>query len=294
MLQSLSINNFVLIDNFNCQFEKGMTTITGESGHGKSIILDALSLLLGARCTQEYFRGDEKISLAAEFNIQENEIASEYLVEHGFDEDGSCMIRRVVTKEGSSKAFINSTPCTLSDLKKLGKFLIDIHTQNKNSEIFSSEAQMEIIDAYGKNIENRKKLISIFNEYTEKERNLRELLSTKESDRSRLELLNYKFKELKELDLKENEIGELEAEYKMLTSAEESILSCEKAQSFCSDEDNSIIALLQKIKNEISDLPLYNNNLSIGEMINDIEINANELFSSLGAEKSSYNIDEEI
>lgn len=293
MLQSLSINNFILIDKFNCQFDKGMTTITGESGHGKSIILDALSLLLGARCTQEYFRGEEKISLAAEFNILDNNAATDYLVEQGFDEDGACIIRRVITKEGSSKSFINSAPCTLSDLKKLGKLLIDIHTQNKNSEIFSPESQMEVIDGFGKNNENILKLKEIYSEYVKKEKILRELVSTNASDQSRLELLNYKFKELKELDLKEHEIGELESEYKMLTSAEESITSCENAQMLCSDDDTSIVSLLKKIKNEISGLPLYESNQSISEMINDIEINANELFSTLGIEKSSYNIDEE-
>ncbi len=293
MLKSLSINNFILIDKMECNFNNGMTTITGESGHGKSIVLDALSLLLGSRCTQEYFRGEEKIKLHAEFCVEDNELAKQYLIENGFDENNECIIRRVVGKEGGSKSFINSIPCTLSDLKKLGKLLIEIHTQNKNNEIFSPDSQLNILDSYSNVVEEVIELNDIYKEYSTKEKALKELISKKESEQSRLELLAYKFKELEELKLEEGEIEELEEESKMLQSAERSINSCDKAQYLCSESEGSIVNLICEIKKEVEDLPFYEDNESIAEIISQLEINADELFSSLGHEKSRYSIDEE-
>jgi DNA repair protein RecN (Recombination protein N) len=293
MLDSLSVNNFVLIDKLEKNFNKGMTSITGESGSGKSIILDALSLLLGARFEKKFFRKEEKITLIAEFNIDTNEAAKSYLLDLGFDDSDSCIIRRIITKEGKSKSFINSNPCTLTDLKTLGNTLIEIHSQNKNQELFSPENQLKIIDRFADLNRDVSQLQDIFKEYDTKDKYLKDLNSKRESDQSKLQLLNYKYNELKELNLVENEIPELELEQKMLSEAENAISNCQNAYGLCSDDDTSITSLIAQIKKHTETLVNNDNVDSINEMIDSIEINASELSSSLKEECSAYDIDEE-
>jgi DNA repair protein RecN (Recombination protein N) len=294
MLTELKINNFVLIDKFEESFKSGMTTITGETGAGKSIILGALSLLLGARCESKYFKENEgKIDLLAEFNIDNNIHAKKFLQSKDFhDEDNTCVLRRILTKDGKNKSYINNITCTASDLKNLGETLIEIHSQHKNQELLSTENQISLIDAYSEIKDDVSKLNQLYISFVEKDKSLKEILKKKDEEQSKFQLLTYKYNELKDLDIEENEIKILEDELKMLTEAEETINICYSSVELCSSSDTSIDSIISKLKNNIHGLNSDRDNIkSILVMLDEMEINSQEISSSLNLELEDYSID---
>lgn len=295
MLNYLSINNFVIIDKLEKNFKEGLTTITGETGSGKSIILDALNLITGARSDLKFFKNKEqKIDLIAEFLIEGNFSANKFLNDNNFDsEEKSCIIRRIINEDGKSKAFINSKLCTMSDLKKIGSTLIEIHSQHKSQEILSPEKQIKIIDSFSGLNDQILKLKQLNNLFSKKDNFIKEILSKKEEAQSKLQLLNYKYNELEELDIGEDEIKDLEEEQARLSSADDIINQCKISAELCyGDRDsNSIHSLIREIKNNIEDLKL--NDTSILEIIETIEVNVTELNRSLIKESDSCTVDEE-
>jgi DNA repair protein RecN (Recombination protein N) len=294
MLTELKINNFVLIDKFEGAFKSGMTTITGETGAGKSIILGALSLLLGARCESKFFKENEgKIDLLAEFTIDDNINAKRFLQSKDFhDEDNTCVLRRILTKDGKNKSYINNIACTASDLKNLGETLIEIHSQHKNQELLSVENQISLIDAYSETKINVDKLNQLYISFVEKDKSLKEILKKKDEEQSKLQMLTYKYNELKELSIEEDEIKSLEDELKMLTEAEETINLCYESVELCSSSDVSLDAIISKLKSNISGLNDDRENIkSILVMLDEMEINSQEISSSLSQESEDYSID---
>lgn len=295
MLNYLSINNFVIIDKLEKNFKEGLTTITGETGSGKSIILDALTLITGARSDLKFFKNKEqKIDLIAEFLIEGNFSANKFLNDNDFDsEEKSCIIRRIINEDGKSKAFINSKLCTMADLKKIGSTLIEIHSQHKSQEILSPEKQIKIIDSFSGLNDQVLKLKQLNNLFSKKDSFIKDILSKKEEDQSKLQLLNYKYNELEDLDIGEYEIKELEEEQERLSSADDIINQCQVSAELCyGDRDsNSIHSLIREIKNNIEDLKL--NDTSILEIIDTIEVNVIELNRSLIKESDSCTVDEE-
>ena len=152
MLVHLSISQFTLVEHLELELKAGMTTITGETGAGKSIAIDALSLCLGERADANAVRkGSAKAEIIAHFSLNGNVLAKAFLDEHALtsDEDENrCFIRRVVSKEGRSKAFINGIPVSLQQLKGLGQFLLAIHGQNTHLQLLKEDHQRELVDGY--------------------------------------------------------------------------------------------------------------------------------------------------
>ena len=151
MIDSLSIRNVVLIDKLDLTFEKGMGVFTGETGAGKSILLDSLSLLLGARADSSLVRyGENQLSVAAEFSAVSPEVIS-FLTEQGIEcEEGNILIRRVVTKEGKSKSFINDQNVSVSFLKAIGESLVEIHGQFSTHSLLNPSTHLFVLDTFGK------------------------------------------------------------------------------------------------------------------------------------------------
>lgn len=150
MLRHLSIRDYVLVDSLELAFNPGMTVLTGETGAGKSILVDALSLVLGDRAESGVVRqGARKAEISAEFDISGLPLANHWLVESGLDsEPGQCLLRRVVEAEGRSRAFINGSMVTLVQLRELGEYLVDIHGQHAHHALLKSNVQRELLDAY--------------------------------------------------------------------------------------------------------------------------------------------------
>src|SRR5690606_8340973 len=151
MLSLLTISNFALVDQLELELHKGMTAITGETGAGKSIMLDALGLTLGDRADLDVIRtGAERSDISATFSLDDNPEASAWLREHDFpDAEGSCILRRVLTRDGRSRAYVNGQATTLAELKELGEMLIDIHSQHEHQSLLKQATHQRLLDAYG-------------------------------------------------------------------------------------------------------------------------------------------------
>ncbi len=156
MLTSIAIKNFAIVESLELELKQGMTVISGETGAGKSIMVDALSLCLGARTDSRVVRhGENKADISANFDIQAYPEVINWLEEHDLetgasDHDQHCILRRVVTKEGRSKSYINGRPCSLTDLKFVSSQLINIHGQHEHQSLLKKSAQRLQVDEFGK------------------------------------------------------------------------------------------------------------------------------------------------
>ncbi|VFT56523.1 DNA repair protein RecN [Pseudomonas aeruginosa] len=140
MLVHLSVHNYAIVEHLDLELATGMSVITGETGAGKSIMLDALGLTLGDRADSGAVRpGADKADILASFDVSAIAEARDWLAERDLEQDGPCILRRVITAEGRSRAYINGTPCPLGDLKSLGELLIDIHSQHEHQSLLKSE-----------------------------------------------------------------------------------------------------------------------------------------------------------
>ena len=150
MLLRLSIRDFVIVDRLELEFEPGFTVLTGETGAGKSILIDALALVLGERADSIVVRqGAERAEIVAEFELGDGAPLARWLTEHDLAADGACLLRRVVDATGRGRAFINGTPVTVAQLREAGEFLVDIHGQHEHQSLVKAAAQRALLDAFG-------------------------------------------------------------------------------------------------------------------------------------------------
>ncbi len=222
MLKSLYIENYALIDSLDISFEKGLTVITGETGAGKSIILGALSLILGQRADSRHIKHNEKKSvIEGVFHISDYNLKS-FFAEHDmvFD-DTECILRREVWSSGKSRAFVNDSPVLLSDLKDLADKLIDIHSQHQNLDLSDNLFQLKIVDTLANSSKELEEYESAFNSYKLAEKALKELQSESRKSREEEDFLRFQYDALKDASLKEGEQELLEEELEELTHSEE-------------------------------------------------------------------------
>src|SRR5688572_17087207 len=150
MLRTLSIRDFVIVERLELEFARGFTALTGETGAGKSILVDALGLVLGERAEAIVVReGAGRAEISAEFEVDEGSQLARWLTERELAADGACLVRRIIDAGGRSRAFVNGTPVTLAQLREAGEFLVDIHGQHEHQSLLRAAAQRELLDAYG-------------------------------------------------------------------------------------------------------------------------------------------------
>ncbi|MEO9275430.1 DNA repair protein RecN [Marinomonas sp. 5E14-1] len=284
MLTSIAISNFAIVEALELEFKQGMTVISGETGAGKSIMVDALSLCLGDRTDAAVVRhGEKKADISASFDIQHYPHVHEWLEERDLEHDQHCILRRVISKEGRSKAYINGRPCTLSDLKEVGSHLVDIHGQHEHQSLLKKNAQRQQLDAYGQLTDLAKKVSVQYATW----RQLKEELSAKQSRSSeqdaKVQLLSYQAQELQRLDLKEGEIESLESEQSFLSNIADSQLKAYQASNILIDSDEgNICSLLNQALSTASQISPATKELeSALEMMNDALIQAQEAADSL-------------
>lgn len=262
MLKQLSIQNYLLVDNLSVEFMEGMTTVTGESGAGKSILLDALDLLLGARAKRdEILHGDSKIELVAEFDIGRSPDAITILVQDEFTdfETPECIIRRVINPEGRSRAFINNIPVTQQFLRSIGDFLVDIQGQDDFRRITSRKVQLQILDEYTNSGPLRARVAELYDDWQKTLKELEDAIALKANQIDRVELLGYQIQELLELSMADGELDSLEDERKIL----ENSASISETLSILEVELNKIDIVRSKTK-ELKELPSVNKDLVSG------------------------------
>ncbi|RNF51467.1 DNA repair protein RecN [Marinomonas hwangdonensis] len=284
MLTSIAISNFAIVESLELEFKTGMTVISGETGAGKSIMVDALSLCLGDRTDAAVVRhGEKKADISASFDIQAYPHVQKWLEERDLERDQHCILRRVVSKEGRSKAYINGRPCTLNDLKEVGSQLVDIHGQHEHQSLLKKNAQRQQLDEYGQLTDLSKKVSQQYSVWRQLKEALNAQLNRSSEQDAKIQLLSYQAQELQQLDLKEGEIEELENEQAFLSNIADSQFKAYQASSILIDSDEgNICSLLHQAINSASQIRPATKELENAlEMMNVALIQAQEAADSL-------------
>lgn len=238
MLTRLHIQQFAIIEELELEFQTGFNVLSGETGAGKSILFDALGLLLGARADAGMIRtGEDKADINAEFSLASNPSAANWLAENEMNDEDFVLVRRVVTANGRSRAFINGNQVPIQQLKEFGEFLIDIHGQHSQHRLLKTNEQLASLDAYATHEKLLKDTKEKFAHWQNCQNEYKELKKAAEERQSRLDFLNFQLSEFKGLDLKENEVTELEAESKQLSLGTQHLESLQTAYQMLDDED---------------------------------------------------------
>lgn len=238
MLVHLSIHNYAIVEQLDLELAAGMTVITGETGAGKSIMLDALSLALGGRADSGAVRpGADRADILASFDLERIPEARQWLAERDLEGDGPCILRRVITGEGRSRAYINGAPCPLGDLKSLGERLIDIHSQHEHQSLLKTDTHRRLLDEFAGTDELARQVQLVAQRWRQTHQTLERLNSTSNEQRARHQLLSYQLEELENLALGENELERLEQEHRTLTNAESLLGSCRQVIDQCSESE---------------------------------------------------------
>lgn len=245
MLKSLYIKNYALIDSLEIDFESGFSVITGETGAGKSIILGALSLILGQRADAKSIKqGESKCVIEGYFDISDYNL-TEFFENLEIDYEPTCLLRRELLSSGKSRAFVNDTPVTLSDLKELGSQLIDIHSQHQNLLLGDTRFQMQIVDTLAGNKKLLKEYQSAFDDYKKAQKALDELRNLSKRGKEEEDYLRFQYESLKTVALKSGEQEELEEELETLNHSEEIKIALYKIHSLLTDDEHGIVTALK-------------------------------------------------
>lgn len=248
MLKHLSIQNYALIDKLEVDFSDGLTIITGETGAGKSILLGALGLIAGSRAdTQSLQDKTKKCIVEASFNIKEYAL-KDFFWANELDYEVTTNIRREITPEGKSRAFINDTPVTLTQLKGLAERLIDIHSQHQTLTLNGSEFQLSVVDAYANHADSLAEYSISFKQFKALEKALNELLTKESQAKKDLDYFQFQFNELEEAGLKPDEQAGIEQELEALNNAEDIKSNLSKAATGLNGGEQNLLASLNEIK----------------------------------------------
>ncbi|WP_293751584.1 DNA repair protein RecN [uncultured Paraglaciecola sp.] len=294
MLTHLSIRNFAVVKTLDVDFSQGMTAITGETGAGKSISVDALGLCLGDRADSSMVRtGADKAEVSAGFNVKQLPAALKWLEEHELLDDDEVLIRRVVSSEGRSKAFVNGTPVPLQQLKNLGQFLLSIHGQHAHQQILKSDNQRQLLDQYAEHPTLLSKVADCYQTLKTQQQHYKNLLEGQQQRADRSQLLSYQIGELDEFALAEGEFLSLETEHKKLshsqTLLEQSQISFH--QLYEAEEFNALSAVQSSI-DRLTELQEHDPSLApIVTMLTEASIQIDEAASELRAYTEQLEID---
>ncbi|MBE9467118.1 MAG: DNA repair protein RecN [Bacteroidetes bacterium] len=248
MLQSLSINNYALIDKLNIKFNKGFSIITGETGAGKSILLGATSLILGQRAESSILKNkDNKCIIEGVFDISEYNLA-DFFKNNDLDFEKFTILRREINSNGKSRAFINDTPTNVSILKELGSKLVDIHSQHQNLILNDIQFQLLVVDTMAQHENLLDEYKNNFKEYKKLNTELNNLIEKSEKAKQDLDYLQFQFNNLEEANLIPDEQKELESNLETLTHAEEIKTNLSKAYHLLSGEGETSISQINEVK----------------------------------------------
>ncbi|WP_110647827.1 DNA repair protein RecN [Salinicola peritrichatus] len=255
MLIQLAIRDFAIVDTLDLEFHAGMTAITGETGAGKSILLGALGLCLGERADAGGVRhGADRADLSARFDIAEREDAKAWLAARELPTD-DCLLRRVVTASGRSKAWINGQPCTIADLRELGECLIDVHSQHAHQALLNEDTHRRLLDDAAGHQREVAELATLHRQWHGLRRQYRERSDNDEERQAKRQLLRYQVEELDQLNLQPDELEALEREQETLAHLEETLREAQFAADSCDHDEGGALSLLQQATSRLSRVP---------------------------------------
>ncbi|MBT4492884.1 MAG: DNA repair protein RecN [Gammaproteobacteria bacterium] len=240
MLTHLSIQNLTLVDHLELEFNPGMSAITGETGAGKSIMLGALGLALGDRADSSLIATQaDKAEICASFDLSTNIEATAWLNAKELNDDNACILRRVVSADGRSRAFVNGSSMTLTELRELSEMLLDIHSQHEHQSLLKKETHRRLLDEFGGLTEVVNELTERFERMTSLSMQLENLKSDAQEQSARVQLLSYQSEELTSLNIAEDELEDLEQEQKRLNAADQTRTTLTEIISLCSKDDET-------------------------------------------------------
>lgn len=291
MIKSLYISNYLLIDEEEIQFSEGFTVITGETGSGKSILINALGLLSGNRNKGNIAKNSEKKTVF-EATFINHGIPANFFEENELDYDSTLIIRREILPSGRSRFFINDTPTTSSTVKEITETLIDIHSQHQNLILNNPEFQISILDTLAGNDELLKKYKHSYHQYITAKKELEKIKELQKSESKEKDYIEYRLKTLKEADLKENEYEELEAKIKELSNFEEikNVLSAQVYKFY--DSEDAIISQISNAADELSRIENFLQEASgWKERFASIEIELSDFLNEIAAKNEDLEFD---
>lgn len=263
MLQKISIRNYALIDSLDIEFDKGLNIITGETGAGKSIILGALSLILGQRAESKYFFSqDKKCVIEGVFLLADEKLKATFEA-NDLDFFKESILRREISMDGKSRAFINDTPVNLSILKQIGEKLIDIHSQHATQEINDSDFQLLIIDSLANHDTLLGNYRSSFKKLKQDKAALKELVSKADEARSKQDYEQFLFNELEQAALKDGEQEDLEQELEKLTHAESIKRSLLTATTLLTENEISASSILKEASVQLQNIEKFDPEINV-------------------------------
>ncbi len=258
MLLQLKISNYALISESLIDFKDGLTVITGETGAGKSILMGALSLVTGARADSSVIKqGEKKTVVEAQFDLSNYNLKT-FFDDNDLDYEDITTIRREILDTGKSRAFINDTPVALNQLKELGNFLIDIHSQHKTLEIFGESFQTGVLDAFAKNKDLLSEYQGLYESYKKTKSEVAALEKQAAESKKESEYLHFRYDELEKAKLQEGEQKELEDELDILTHNEDiKIAVSTSSMLIISAEEGTVLQKLKEAENELQKISPY-------------------------------------
>lgn len=264
MLLQLNIQNFAIVKSLELEWRKGMTTITGETGAGKSIAIDALSLCLGARAPSNVVRpNSNKAELSAIFDISHNQNAKTWLNQHDLLEDNECIVRRVISAEGRSRSYINGAQVPLTQLKELGHYLLHIHGQHDHQLITKTSEQRDMLDAFAEHQELIDDVRYFYQQWRQLNKEYEQLQQAQSEREAKQQLLQYQVQELDEFALQVDEFPQLEHDYKKYSNVQDLLSqSLATVQLLSESEHINVIDNLRRCIDSISHLAELDHELS--------------------------------
>jgi DNA repair protein RecN (Recombination protein N) len=248
MLTHIHILNFAIIEELDLELLPGMTALTGETGAGKSILLDAIGLVLGDRTDSSIVRhGTDKTSITLTVDISNTPSAKKWLIEQDLDDEDTCILRRVISSAGKSRSWINGSPSNLTMLRQLGEQLVDIHGQHEHQSLMKKDAQRVLLDDFANKPEQLKTTASAFKNWKQLKDHFESLTLSNSTHLERIDLLKFQLEELETLQLQDNEIPTLDEEHKRLANAGELIQTCEQASQQLYENDASVYSQLNHL-----------------------------------------------
>lgn len=294
MINHMQIRHFAIIDELDLDLRSGMTVLTGETGAGKSILLDALDLALGGRADSGAIRhGSKRAEISVSFDISKNESVQRWLTGNELDDGLECLIRRTASADGRSKGFVNGSPVPMQSLRELGEQLVDIQGQHAHQSLLKRDLQREALDDYA----GLQDMVTDVKKRYSQLKTLREqqalLLQNKEERESRIELLTYQTGELEDLALEENELTSLENEQSTLAHQNQIEEGCQRAIfQLKESDDQSVVQQVNQIIRQLDDLQRYDSAIEpVLKMLNESAIQLEESADELRRHLDNLDMD---
>lgn len=253
MLTYINIKNFAIIKELELDLQPEMMVVTGETGAGKSIIIDTLELALGARADTSLIRnGADRCEITLMFDLTNLNHVRDLLIEQEIDSENECIIRRIIGSDGRSKSSINGNPCTQQALRNISALLVDIHGQHEHQTLLNPERQRELLDAFADNKSLAAKVKLLYNSWLKIKKELIELENSAEDYPTKIDFLTYQLKELEAIDFSVENLENLRNEQKRFNNTEQIAVSLNTALEIISEnEDNAVISNLYNVKNRL-------------------------------------------